>query len=225
MTTIHTINLGTVNCYLLKSDTSNILVDTGNKAQYKRIEKAIKALYISPMDIDLIVLTHSHDDHTGSLYELRQHTHAKLIMSQIEYLLWTGEITHDIKSESLLANIVHKYYDIFGHKNLPEPITPDILFENEFDLSEFGIDGKLLLTPGHTKGSVCLLLNDGRVLLGDHLMALMPWNKPGKPIIAYNLDLIKSNIQMLIQKGATDFYLSHGKNYDTNTIQRALTKF
>ncbi len=56
-------------------------------------------------------------------------------------------------------------------------------------------------------------------------MAMMPWSKPGKPILAYDLDLIKKSMLKLIDMGAKTFYFSHGKSYDVKEIKAVLDAF
>jgi glyoxylase-like metal-dependent hydrolase (beta-lactamase superfamily II) len=46
-------------------------------------------------------------------------------------------------------------------------VEPDILMKNEFDLSEYGINGKIVHTPGHTEDSITIILDNGEMLLGD----------------------------------------------------------
>ena len=50
-----------------------------------------------------------------------------------------------------------------------QAFTPDILLNgsNAFNLSEFGMNGAAICTPGHTKGSVSVTLADKQVLAGD----------------------------------------------------------
>ena len=52
-----------------------------------------------------------------------------------------------------------------------EGINPDIIIEDEFDLSGFGVKGKVIPTPGHTDGSVSIFLDSGKCICGDTIGA------------------------------------------------------
>jgi len=52
--------------YLLKLD-KNILVDTSSTLNQRQLVKDLKKIKLTPNDIDIIILTHNHFDHTGNL--------------------------------------------------------------------------------------------------------------------------------------------------------------
>lgn len=62
---------------------------------------------------------------------------------------------------------------------------PDIVMDTEeFSLWEYGIDGRVLHTPGHTKGSVSVLLESGELFAGCMAHNRFPFRlTPGLPII------------------------------------------
>lgn len=47
------------------------------------------------------------------------------------------------------------------------PIKPDILISEELLLNDFGIDGSVYTTLGHTEGSVSVILKSGEAFIGD----------------------------------------------------------
>lgn len=55
----------TGSCFLLQTDTTNILIDAGSIQGIDALETA--ALPIAPYDIDYIFLTHAHIDHSGNI--------------------------------------------------------------------------------------------------------------------------------------------------------------
>jgi hydroxyacylglutathione hydrolase len=44
------------------------------------------------------------------------------------------------------------------------------------DLLEFGVDGRIVHTPGHTSGSISLLLDSGEAFVGDLAVNYLPFN-------------------------------------------------
>ncbi|MFW5821272.1 MAG: MBL fold metallo-hydrolase [Bacteroidota bacterium] len=59
---IHRIKLGINSCYLIR-EKSVIMIDGGNPGKLKAFQKKISDLGISPEEIKLIILTHSHFAH------------------------------------------------------------------------------------------------------------------------------------------------------------------
>ena len=48
-----------------------------------------------------------------------------------------------------------------------ERFTPDVLIEDGFDLSEYGLEARAITIPGHSKGSIGILTADGDFFCGD----------------------------------------------------------
>jgi len=55
---IQTISLGGANCYLVKTDSGHILVDTGFPFQRSKLEEELERKGCMPGNLKLIVITH-----------------------------------------------------------------------------------------------------------------------------------------------------------------------
>ena len=64
--------LGSGNCYLVKTDTGYILIDTGSSNKRTDLERELEGAGCKPGYLKLIVLTHGDFDHTGNAAYLRQ---------------------------------------------------------------------------------------------------------------------------------------------------------
>jgi glyoxylase-like metal-dependent hydrolase (beta-lactamase superfamily II) len=53
-----------------------------------------------------------------------------------------------------------------------EPVEPDILIQDEFGLDVYRIDGKVIHTPGHTAGSLTVIIEGKSAFVGDIAMKL-----------------------------------------------------
>lgn len=70
------------NVTLIKSGVS-ILIDLG--MNYKYIEEALSKYDLTPQDIDYVLLTHSHTDHTGALKQFLKVNHPLVFVSNETY--------------------------------------------------------------------------------------------------------------------------------------------
>ena len=78
---IKTIRLGITNCYLIKGEQGYILVDAGSLRKQRRFMKVMNRLKINPQDIKLIIITHAHYDHVGSLAPIKRICNCPVAMS------------------------------------------------------------------------------------------------------------------------------------------------
>jgi len=74
------INLGGVNCFLLKAGSGFVLIDTGFKSKRVRLEKELVKVGYKPGDLELIILTHGDSDHADNAAYLRDKYKAKIAM-------------------------------------------------------------------------------------------------------------------------------------------------
>ena len=72
--------LGSVNCYLIETDTGYILIDTGGSNKRIDLEKELESAGCQPGNLKLIVLTHGDFDHTGNAAYLRKKFDTKIAM-------------------------------------------------------------------------------------------------------------------------------------------------
>jgi glyoxylase-like metal-dependent hydrolase (beta-lactamase superfamily II) len=48
-----------------------------------------------------------------------------------------------------------------------EPFTPDVSLEDGRDMTGYGWNARIIHTPGHSKGSISILTEDGSLICGD----------------------------------------------------------
>ena len=139
--------LGT-NCYILKNDGHVCLVDPGDDAD--RILAEINGLIL-----DKIVLTHGHFDHFMASEEIKNATGAKLYVSK--------------EDSGKLSDFRESLYDIMGIGDYGFiEAKADFIIEEEIKMC--GEVFKVLKTPGHSSGSICLL-KDNTLISGDTLFS------------------------------------------------------
>jgi glyoxylase-like metal-dependent hydrolase (beta-lactamase superfamily II) len=216
-TEIISFKLGLTSCYLIIGR-EIVMVDCGMPGKLKLFRKVLAKNKIDPSRIKLIVLTHSHFDHSGSAREIRELTGAKIAIHESERECLENDKVLIPKGVNLLGKITQPM--IFSFKIPFTKFKPDILLNNDpYPLSEYGIDGEIIHTPGHTVGSVSVVLNSGEAIVGCMAHNGLPFRlKPGLPIYAQNIDAIKRNWRTLIDRGITYVYPGHGKAFPINVV-------
>jgi len=151
------------NVFLIVEDKLT-LIDTGVRGNSKWIIKFIRELGRSPEDIQLIVLTHNHFDHTGGLGFFCKITRAKVAAPKIDFTLDKNIIPYPGYVSNLLSvpgfTLIKKRW-ILTAKDV------DVLLEGG---EEFPVLGglKVIPTPGHTSGSISLYSAKKKILfVGD----------------------------------------------------------
>ena len=104
------------------------------------------------------------------------------------------------------------------------PADVDIVLDNnEFSLADYGIAGKVIYTPGHSSGSVSVLLETGEAFVGDLAMNTLPMTfRPGLPVFGDNMDMIKNSWKTLLNQGAKKVYPGHGEPFSVSVIEKEL---
>ena len=135
---ISTLVLGSyqTNVYVVSNDQGAFVVDPADDCA--RIMSAIRD--VAGGKIDVIVVTHEHSDHVGALAQLHKETGVPVIASAIDASLIENPCDHDSATPPVQKCKVDR--------KVKEGDTVELC----------GMTWKVLITPGHTKGSMCLYL-------------------------------------------------------------------
>ena len=107
--------------------------------------------------------------------------------------------------------------------DIPAAEVDIVLEDREFPLSGYGIPGRILPTPGHSRGSVSVLLETGDAFVGDLAMNAFPLClRPGLPIFAEDIQKVRESWKRLLDEGAKTVYPAHGNPFPADVIRKAL---
>jgi hydroxyacylglutathione hydrolase len=217
------IPMGTSNAYVVANKGQAILIDAGMKKKERKIIDALGRMKISPRDIKLIILTHAHYDHCGSLKALKDITGARILVHKAE-----AECLAQGYSEFPQGTMwFSKALAAIGRtlaKKLGEypPVAPDITISERFDLHEYGIDGYILPTPGHTAGSISVIVEERHAIVGDTLFHIVRHSV--FPPYANDLKGLRESWKQLLEIGCEYFYPGHGKPFTRAKFEKTYEK-
>ena len=170
---LHRIGLGNVSCYLIYRPGESILVDCGNPGSEVKILDELMHLGLEPGSLRLLVLTHSHFDHAGSAAKLKELTSCSLMVHQAEADRLRRGYSPIPDGTRWKAKLIVALGRVVARKLMNFPgAEPDLIAEDQVDLTGFGFPGSVIHTPGHTHGSMVVLMEDGRLITGDTMFGL-----------------------------------------------------
>jgi glyoxylase-like metal-dependent hydrolase (beta-lactamase superfamily II) len=140
------------NCYIVGSEKTKegMIIDPGAEA-----ELILKTAGELGLSITLIVFTHTHLDHIGALAQVKEATRAKFAV-------------HEAEGAKKGVHVFNQMLGSFLGGSFRPPPEPDRLLR-EGDVIQIGeLSFKVLHTPGHSPGGICLL-GHGVVFCGDTL--------------------------------------------------------
>ena len=153
ITEIHAKHTFAANCYVVRSEKNNaFVVDPG--AEGENIIGFMKEHGITPR---MILLTHGHFDHVGAVKDLQAAWPGlPVYISPKDQELLEG----DDKTGALARRFIRD--------NSPYVFTADGALREGEDLTLVELTIRVMETPGHTRGSVCIFCGD-TVFTGDTL--------------------------------------------------------
>lgn len=212
--------VGFSNSVLIVNGSNSIIIDTGVKGNINHFKTLLKQFRLNAGDIKLIILTHTHYDHTGNLKPLAELTGAKVLVHKNEFENLKNGFIPIPKGlgnyTRFISNIGRIVYPKYAS---PKPFVADLINKNEYDLAEFGIDGKILSTPGHTAGSQSVII--GKKLISGDTFIHMP-NGVIFPHFCDDPKTLLATWQKLFDLGIEEIYPGHGKPF---AVEKALMEF
>ena len=137
------------------------------KRQAKYREKILEEC--RKFHVSLIVLTHGHLDHCQNAAYLSDALQIPIAMSSKDLNLIPDNRTQSLSAKTFLGKIVLWVSLRSFEKDYLERFEPAIYLKDGDDLSQYGVDAKIVALPGHTKGSVGVEIGEN-LFVGDALM-------------------------------------------------------
>ena len=143
MLKIHTLPLGAyqTNCYIVHNDTRQDCLVIDPGYEPAEVLSRLETLGLAPA---AVFLTHGHFDHVGGVKHIAAETDCRVYLNP-----------EDLSMPPMMTNGPLYYTDTYAEGDV---------------LNIAGLEVRVLHTPGHTPGSVCLLIGDA-MFSGDTLFA------------------------------------------------------
>ncbi|MBQ7595878.1 MAG: MBL fold metallo-hydrolase [Clostridia bacterium] len=177
------------NFYVVTDEKTGVsfAVDTG--ADYSELENLLKG-----KNIKYILLTHGHYDHILGTAQAKKHTGAEVVIGCKD--------AECLYNETLSRAGLH-------FPGTQETLKADITVKDGDELRVGSIRIKVLETPGHTRGSVCFILPEQRVIFSGDTLFYQSIGRTDFPGSSYS-DMENSLFKLRTLDGDYKVYPGHG---------------
>lgn len=180
------------NCYIVVDEKTNeaMVVDPGGDA-----DSIIEMLQVLNAKLKYIVVTHCHGDHIGGVENLRAICGGKVLV-------------HRIDAEGLYNPAISLTYYI----GMPEiHLEADSRLDDEDKIHIGNLEFRIIHTPGHTKGSICIYCEKEKLLFSGDTLFRGTWGRTDLPTGSFE-DIINSiTNKLMCLPDDTIVYPGHGR--------------
>ena len=211
----YTFELADSNMYVVVENNCALIIDPNVS------EEALCYLKNEKVEKVIILLTHEHYDHVSGVTWLQSQFPCEIIChKETDISLRKGKNNRPAVIGAMMI-IEHSREDIKSKlKELPTGFycSADVTFDTDFFFVWENHEIKLFSTPGHSKGSCCIELDDSVVFTGDSLIPGFPTitGFPGGDVMEYR----EKTIPYLESLSDTVWILSgHGEKFRKSEIK------
>lgn len=185
----------TSNCYLVVDEASRhcICIDPASEKSLREIEYIER----NKLTLDYIILTHEHTDHTWGVNALVEKLLPKVICSEV----CKQNLAKEFQAYFLLYyDNADYHYTVCKVDTTTEELGDCIVWK--------GYKIEFIYTPGHSIGSICILI-DGKLFSGDTIMQSKPYiNKKNG-----SKEKFKESMEMILSRfnEEQEIYPGHGE--------------
>ena len=155
MDTIQLLKYSTTNTYLIHGRDGYLLLDTGWAGTLPAFYRALGEMKVAAQEIRYVLVTHYHPDHMGIVQDI-VNTGAQLVIVDVQ-----REFVHGC--DAIFAKEPRVPFAKI-EESRARVITCE---ESRAFLKDFGIEGEILHSPGHSDDSISLWLDQGVLFVGD----------------------------------------------------------
>jgi hydroxyacylglutathione hydrolase len=211
---------GRSNVFLLTNGVQNILIDTSVKRNWEKLEKRLYILNIT--HLDYLILTHTHFDHAGNSYKIREKYRASVVVHKNEAsYLTTGNNIIPNGTNPVTRTLIFFFAKKLFSRYKYQPCKYDLSVDSTLDLKNFGFNAYIIHTEGHTKGSMSVVVDNEIAIVGDAMFGIFKWsvlppygNDMGQMIKSWGV-LLDTNCNIFIPgHGSANSRILVRKNYD-----------
>ena len=214
---------GRSNVFLIQHNNKHLLIDTSIKGNEKELIKTLSKLDVTKESLIALILTHSHFDHVGNAYSIKNLFDTKIYIHSSEKINLQNAIVKIPKGIATIPRFISYLGSKVAEKFKFAEAQPDVCVEDSFDFKDIGLNITILHTPGHSIGSMSIIV-DGEIAIVGDLMFGVFYNGLIPPFADFPSEMINS-WGKLLETECKIFLPSHGSERSRELVQKKFKKY
>ncbi|MEZ5104072.1 MAG: MBL fold metallo-hydrolase [Draconibacterium sp.] len=212
---------GRSNVFLVTNGKKNILVDTSPTRKWSKLDRNLKSFNVSK--IDLLILTHTHYDHVENAFRVKKNYGVQVFVHQEEeYFIRTGKNKFPSGTNLFTRFLVRTLGAMLSNKFNFSPCQPDVIIDSVFSLKKYGLNAYLLPTPGHSAGSISLIVDNEIAIVGDALFGV--FKNSVFPPFADDIKTLVKSWGKLLETDCSLYLPAHGSVKTKEEVQQEFNR-
>ena len=220
-----------INPVLLWDNNEGILVDTGLPAQLQPLTESVQKTGLSFENIRKVIITHHDIDHIGSLADIIDFSQGKIeVLSHCDEQPYIEGKKKPLKSSPEFIKRIQGQIEAIPQPEIRSKVMNSLnrMYTTKVDRpledsDEIPFLGgiKVIHTPGHTPGHICLYLKNYKMLVsGDALNASEGRLLGPVPQFTPDFELAKSSLKKLLDYEINTIICYHGGIVNDNAYKQ-----
>lgn len=163
--------LGSSNCFLIATERGAIVIDPGYESPglIDRLAEGLCLLDRDVDDIEIVVVTHNHRDHGESANALAARVGARVALHPDDGSFASSRVVDTPLLDAW--GVPNEYRARLLERVLADGASVDLPLDHGSELATTNGTLRIVHTPGHTAGSICLVMDDvSLIFTGDHVL-------------------------------------------------------
>ncbi len=219
-------NTNTICPTLIWDEETMILVDAGLPGQLPSLRGAIEKAGVSFDGLGMVIITHQDIDHVGGLAAIQKELPEVITYAHEEEKPYIEGEKQPLKLAALEARVdtlpehMKRIYQSMKAGFQNNKARVDVTLEGGEELPNCG-GIKIIHTPGHTTGHICLYLKRSKTLIAGDLISVkegvLMW---ADPFTNYDTDTAVKSLGKLAEYDIENVICYHGGFYTGNANER-----
>lgn len=212
MAAIKQIKCGMVNCFIIAGERGSVLVDTAVVRYRDMLLQTAKR-----ENVKLIFHTHGHVDHIGNTATLMEQLSVPCAMHEADAETVKNPKAWVYHANTFLGKMIVASTASSKMYHAPQ-FSVERFFEGGETLEEFGMDAKVVALPGHTRGSLGILVDGKDFIVGDAMFNVL---NPPPARLYEELSPMMESVDEIKNSGCETIYPGHGKPFSAKEYFRS----